>query len=286
MPSNLDKRLHAYRDDLADVSLEGKVKATRFVTGEAATIKAHFVDLLKEPREGSGLNTQIIHGHDVMVFERKNGWAWVQRVDDGYVGYCREDCLTSDASIATHMVLAPRTFLYPTADLQHPRVGYRSMGSKISVADKATTRGTDYLILDTGEAVIAGHAIELGDWKSDPVSVAETLLYTPYLWGGDTGFGIDCSGMVSTANMLCGKTVLRDSDMQAASIGDVLDTDFTDLKRGDLVFWKGHVGMMMDQKNLLHSNGNTMNVAIEDLAGAIKRIGYLYGQPTIARRPE
>ncbi len=281
MTSELDKRLHAYREDLADKTLQGKVEATRFVEGKPAVVKTPFADLLRQPKQGSVLDTQVLHGHEVMVFERANGWAWVQRIADGYVGYLREDMIEPVSNPAT----APRTFLYSEPDLQRPRTGYRSMGSKLIVTDKATTRGTDYLILESSEAVIAKHVMKIGEWQSDPVTVAESLLHTPYLWGGNSGFGIDCSGLISLSNTLCGNSVLRDSDMLGATYGKELETDFTNLQRGDVVFWKGHCGMMLDNKNLLHANGNTMNVAIENLANAITRIGYLYGQPTSARRP-
>ena len=185
----------------------------------------------------------------------------------------------------THMVSAPRTFVYSTSDLKSPRSGYRSLGSKLRVVDQTTTRGTDYAILDNGAAVIARHLIKLGEWHDDPVSIAETLIHAPYLWGGNSGFGLDCSGLVSLAHLLCGNVVLRDSDMQAASIGTEIPLDLRSLQRGDLVFWQGHVGMMTDPQFMIHANGNTMNVAKEPLTEAIERIGYLYGQPTIVRRP-
>lgn len=285
MTSALDKRLYAYRDDLADEKLRRQVKSLAYVKGETARIISSHADILDKPSEGAGLQTQILYRHEVTVFERKNGWAWIQRSGDGYVGYVRENSLGPVEHKPTHMVLAPRTLLYPAPDLKHPRVGYRSMGSKLSVTEKTSNRGTDYFMLDTGEAVIARHLIEMEDWQSDYVSVAETLLNTPYLWGGDTGFGIDCSGLVFLSQMLCGKTVLRDSDMQAASTGNEIPFDEKSLQRGDLIFWKGHVGIMGDEKTLLHANGHTMNVALEPLREAVDRIGYLYGQPTMARRP-
>ena len=281
----LDKRLNAYRDDLADENLRGKVDAERYVAPRRMRVALHFADLLRSPDPNAGLDTQVLHGHEVDVFDQTDGWAWVQRVDDGYVGYLREETLGEAGDGSTHMVLAPRTFLYSSADLKHPRTGYRSMGSKLIVTDQVSNRGTDYALLENGDAVIARHLIEIGDWQSDPVSVAATLLHTPYLWGGDTGFGIDCSGLVFLSHMLCGNTVLRDSDMQESSIGEQIDNDFENLQRGDLVFWRGHVGMMVDGKNLLHANGHTMNVALEPLDAAIERIGYLYSEPTSVRRP-
>ncbi|MEP0942889.1 MAG: NlpC/P60 family protein [Rhizobiaceae bacterium] len=284
-----DKRLNVYRDDLADSALQGVVSAEQYVDGQLARVAAHFADVYDKPNDGAGLQTQFLHGHDVTVFDRNGGWAWVQGQTDGYVGYVRSELLVElDATTAiepTHMVTAPRTFLYSESDLKSPRSGYRSIGSKLTVVDKATTRGTDYAILDNGEAIIANHLTAIGDWLSDPTTVAETLLHTPYLWGGGSGFGIDCSGLVSIAHLLCGQIVLRDSDMQAASIGEVIPLDIDQLERGDLIFWNGHVGLMADSRNLLHANGNTMNVALEPLADAIKRIGYLYDAPTLARRP-
>lgn len=284
-----DKRLNAYREDLADKALEGQVSSRCFTEGKEARVVAHFADAYDQPADNAGLQTQFLHGHEVRIFDEANGWAWVQCQTDGYVGYVRSTLLGELDPIAsskpTHMVAAPRTFLYSDTDLKSPRSGYRSIGSKVKVVDRATTRGTDYAVLDDGNAVIAKHLIDIGDWLPDPVGVAETLLHSPYLWGGNTGFGLDCSGLVWLANLLCGNTVLRDSDMQAASIGEIIPLDTNALHRGDLIFWKGHVGMMADSQTLLHANGNTMNVALEPLADAIERIGYLYDTPTLARRP-
>ena len=285
MSGLLDRRLNAYRDDLADEKLASVISVPAYVKGKSALVRAHFVDVLAEPAFASGLQTQVLHGHEVTVFEQQNGWSWIQQDYDGYVGYVRSEALGEDASEPTHMVLAPRTFLYPGPDLQFPRSGYRSMGSKLTIVDGTETRDTRYAVLDDGSCVIERHLISLGDWQDDPVSVAEKFLYTPYLWGGNTGFGIDCSGLIQISNMLCGKTVLRDSDMLATSIGEEIEPDFSALQRGDIVFWKGHCGLMSDHATLLHANGNTMDVAVEPLADAIERIGYLYGQPTTVRRP-
>lgn len=285
--ADLDQRLNAYRDDLADVALEGKVKAREFIAGRPARVRHHFADMLTHPENGAGLLTQTLFGHEVRVFEERDGWAWIKRKSDGYVGYVRSDALAELGSEPTHMVFAPRTFLYSQSDLKSPRTGYRSMGSLLTVVDQVETRGTFYAILNSGEAVISKHLRQLGDWEDDPVTVAERLIHTPYLWGGDSGFGIDCSGLVFLANMLCGREVLRDSDMQAESVGTPIDpgNDYQNLQRGDLVFWKGHVGLMRDAENLLHANGHSMDVTVEPLREAIDRTGYLYNQPTGFRRP-
>ncbi|MCA0046047.1 NlpC/P60 family protein [Mesorhizobium sp. B283B1A] len=282
-----DARLHAFRSDLADARLKGEVTADRFVAGRPARITASVADLRKAPRPDAGINTQLLFGDDVLVFEDREGWAWVQAERDGYVGYVADMMLGGRDRAPTHIVSVPRTFLYPGPDLRFPIAGQLSMGSTVTVAGAAETRGTHYAVLPSGEAVISGHLRPIGERASDYVSVAEMFLGTPYLWGGVSGFGIDCSGLVQLAMRMAGKNVLRDSDMQAASIGEPLDpgADFSKLRRGDLVFWKGHVAVMTDAETMIHANGHTMLVSREGLKDAIARIGYLYGGPTGFRRP-
>ncbi|MGX5842267.1 C40 family peptidase [Mesorhizobium sp. ArgA1] len=282
-----DARLHAFRSDLADARLKGEVSADRFVTGRPARIAASVADIRKAPRPDAGVNTQVLFGDDVLVFEETEGWAWVQAERDGYVGYVGATMLGTREHAPTHIVTAPRTFLYPGPDLRFPISGQLSMGSTVTVTGAAETRGTHYVLLPSGEALIAGHVRPLGDVAADYVSVAEMFLGTPYLWGGTSGFGIDCSGLVQLAMRMAGKNVLRDSDMQAAGLGAPLDPgpDFTGLERGDLVFWKGHVAIMTDINDMIHANGHTMLVSREGLKEAVDRIGYLYGGPTGFRRP-
>lgn len=282
-----DARLHAFRSDLADARLKGEVSADRFVTGRPARIAASVADIRKAPRPDAGVNTQVLFGDDVLVFEEAEGWAWVQAERDGYVGYVGATMLGAREHAPTHIVAAPRTFLYPGADLRFPIAGQLSMGSTVTVTGAAETRGTHYALLPSGEALIAGHLRPLGDVAHDYVAVAEMFLGTPYLWGGTSGFGIDCSGLVQLAMRMAGRNVLRDSDMQAAGLGEPLDPgpDYAGLKRGDLVFWKGHVAIMTDARDMIHANGHTMLVSREGLKDAIDRIGYLYGGPTRFRRP-
>lgn len=283
--THIDRRLNAYREDLADSRLQGKVNADRFTNGVIKRVGVHFLDILKSPNNTASVDAQVLFGHDVRVYDNNNGWSWIQTETDGYVGYVNAEGLCEIDAEPTHMVLAPRTFLYSQPDLKMPRSGYRSIGSRLTVVGTQVTRGTDYKVLASGEAVIARHLIQLGEWRDDFVSVTETLLHTPYLWGGNSGFGADCSGMIWLGFLLCGKSVLRDSDMMAETIGQVIDSDPQRLQRGDLIFWKGHVGVMKDANTLLHSNGHTMTAAEEPLIDAIERIGYLYGKPTLMRRP-
>lgn len=282
-----DARLHAFRSDLADARLKGEVVAERFVAGRPARVTAPVADVLKAPRADAGLNTQFLHGDDVLVFEEGDGWAWVQAERDGYVGYVAATALGARAVAPTHIVSVPRTFVYPGPDLRFSRSGQLSMGSTVAVTGAAETRGTAYAVLASGEAIIAKHLKPMAETVADYVSVAEMFLDTPYLWGGVSGFGIDCSGVVQLSMRMAGRDVLRDSDMQAASIGTPFEpgADFSGLRRGDLVFWKGHVAIMTNARDMIHANGHTMLVSREGLREAVDRIGYLYGGPTGFRRP-
>ncbi|WP_189605924.1 NlpC/P60 family protein [Mesorhizobium sp. M4B.F.Ca.ET.017.02.2.1] len=282
-----DARLHAFRSDLADARLKGEVSADRFVAGRPARISVSVADLRKAPRPDAGVNTQALFGDDVLVFEDSAGWAWIQAERDGYVGYVADTVLGPREQAPTHIVSVPRTFLYPGPDLRFPVSGQLSMGSAVTGTGAAETRGTHYALLSSGQALIAAHLQPAGETAADYVSVAESFLGTPYLWGGVSGFGIDCSGLVQLAMRMAGRDVLRDSDMQAASIGKPLDPgpDFTGMRRGDLVFWKGHVAIMTDADTMIHANGHTMLVSREGLKDAVARIGYLYGGPTGVRRP-
>jgi cell wall-associated NlpC family hydrolase len=282
-----DARLHAFRPDLADIRLRGEVPAERFVAGQPARIAVAVADIRKAPSLDAGVDTQALFGADVRVFERAAGWAWIQAESDGYVGYVSETMLGDQGDQPTHLVSAPRSFVYPGPDLKLPRAGELSMGSAVAIEGYAETRGTRYALLPSGQALIAGHLRPVDEYASDYVAVAETLLNTPYLWAGVSAFGIDCSGLVQLAMRMAGKNVLRDSDMQAESIGEAIKPGpgFSGLQRGDLVFWKGHVAIMTDSENMIHANGHTMLVSRERLSDAVDRIGYLYGGPTGFRRP-
>ena len=247
---------------------KGEVAAERFVAGRPARIVAPVADVQKEPRPDAAMNTQFLRGDDVTVFDEAEGWAWVQAERDRYVGYVSAGFLGARDGTPTHVVSVPRTFLYPGADLKLPRQGELSLGSSVAVTGFAETRGTRYAVLSSAKALIAGHLMPVGEHAEDFVAVAEMLVQTPYLWGGASGFGIDCSGLVQLSMRMAGRDVLRNSDMQAETIGDPIEPGdgFSGLQRGDLVFWKGHVAIMTDEKTMIHANGHTMLVSREGLA--------------------
>lgn len=281
MTKPLDRRLHAFRPDLADESLKGSVEAEKFVRGEPARITVPVAQLRPAPDLARGIDTELLFGETVRVFDRANGFAWVQADQDGYVGYLPETAIGAIEE-PTHRIAVPRTFLYPEAELRKSPLGALSIGSRVTVVGEAETRGTLYALLSTGGAVIAKHCLPVGEnLGEDYVSVAEKFIEAPYLWGGRSGFGLDCSALVQLSLMMVGKPAPRDSDMQAL-FGTAITRE--ELRRGDLVFWKGHVGIMENEEILLHASGHTMSVARENFEAAVKRIGWLYEQPTGYRR--
>jgi cell wall-associated NlpC family hydrolase len=262
--TKLDKRLHAFRDDLADDSLRGSVGAQDFVSGILMQCADPVAGVHRSASPEAMQLTQVLWGETVTVFERKNGWAWVQLQRDGYVGYMEETGLATSTTPASHRLLVRSSHLYPAANLKSQPAIAIPMGSELAVAEAAG----DFNKLTSGHFVYAAHLNQSP--PVDFVSVAEQFLHTPYLWGGKTVWGLDCSGLVQVSLQATGASCLRDSDMQEQSLGIAIGLD--NLRRGDLVFWKGHVGIMQDATTLLHANGHHMMVLSEPLKVAVERI--------------
>lgn len=267
---NFDRRLTPARPGLAAAHLKGQVEAARFVEGVRMQVIAPVADLKGAPSHDSGLDTQALAGEIVTVYEQAEGWAWAQLARDSYVGYLSELALSRDVKPPTHRVWTRATFVYPAANMKTPIVEALPLGAEVAVADIAG----EFARLVRGGFIFARHLAPLDQPATDFVAVAESMTGAPYLWGGKTPAGVDCSGLVQASLAACGVAAPRDTDMQVNALGEALPVteDLAHLQRGDLIFWKGHVGVMRDADTLLHANGHHMLVESEPLKEARERI--------------
>jgi cell wall-associated NlpC family hydrolase len=269
-PGLPDPRRNAYRDDLAAEGLRGKVKAPAYSPGSDRQFVFPATPLRARPDARASWTTEALFGELAKVYDENKDWAWVQLAADGYVGYVRSSALSPQVTTPTHRVSALGTFLYATADMKAAPLMPLSMNAQLSIAEV----GPGFSRLLDGTFVPSRHIVESNRFVADFVTSAERFVGVPYLWGGKTRFGIDCSGLVQTALQAAGRGCPRDSDMQEAELGQcIAGPDLIDaLERGDLVFWKGHVGVMTDGFMLLHANAHHMAAVIEPVRGAIERI--------------
>ena len=280
--ADLDTRLTPARPDVAAKHLEGKVKAARFVEGVEFEIFDPVAPVRREPSHDAALDTEALKGERVMIYDRDaEGWAWGQLKSDGYVGWLPDSALVQPRSTPTHHVTALRTFAFPGPSIKLPPAENLPLGARVEIIK---TDGT-FAITSQRQYLPALHLAPLGTYENDFVSVAERFVGTPYLWGGKSPLGIDCSGLVQASLAATGVSAPRDSDMQESTLGAALPpSQWSDLKRGDLIFWKGHVAIVRDGASIIHANAHHMATAIEPIQGAIARIKAAGNDVTNIRR--
>ncbi|HEX2761792.1 MAG TPA: NlpC/P60 family protein [Rhizomicrobium sp.] len=272
-----DKRLTPARADLAAAHLKGQVDAPRFAEGEKFSICVGRASLRVRPSDDAAQDSELLHGELFTVYDRGNGWVWGQAANDLYVGYVKERALVAPFAVGERVsaLLAP---VFSAADLKTPVRDLLPLNAAVPVLG----RDGDYARIGEGAWLHTRHLAS--ETEKDFVAIAQRFLGAPYVWGGKTVAGLDCSGLIQTALQAVGKAAPRDTDMMERSLGERALATGEPLCRGDLIFWKGHMGVMLDAENLLHANAFHMQVAIEPLQDAIARIDKLAGPVTSIKR--
>lgn len=268
--TELDPALHAFRDDLADARLKEQVAAPRYVEGRLAGIARGVVDLRRRPEAKAPLDTQLLFGERVRVFDGVDGWSWVQNETDGYVGYVESAALGDAVETPTHRLRALRSFLFPEPNLKTPPLDCLSITSPVKVI--GTSDG--YSEIAGGGWLYSRHLQPIGETSPDFVATALEFLGTPYYWGGRSSIGLDCSTLVQLSLACAGQAARRDTYQQATTLGEALNGLPGEItpERGDLVYSPGHVAIMLDDAHVVHANAFTMSVAIERLDALEARV--------------
>ena len=269
----MDQRFQAYNERVAAIDLKSDIDHHNFVHPECCQISVPVCDLLDEPN--GDRQRQFLYGASVDVFEDVAGWAFVRQHSDGYVGYVKAAALSSYSN-PTHYITNPLTHCYRDADFKSPDIFQLPMQSSIRVHEHKDRFGRT----DLGWIPLT-HLKPLAEKAPDIVTEAQKFLGVPYLWGGNSALGIDCSGLVQVACSACGIKAPADSDLQRAALGEHVNGDMT---RGDLLFWKGHVALVHDAGHILHANAHAMAVTLEPINDAIKRIEKSGDGPIIAHK--
>jgi cell wall-associated NlpC family hydrolase len=278
-PVQLDPRIHPFRPEVAASFLKGQVEARRFVEGTRYQVVGPAAALRRAPSHAARLDSEALMGECVSVYDIAEGWAWGQLETDGYVGWLSQNALAAPGAAPTHKVCVPRTLCFPAPDVKLPPLAALPMGARLTIA----RQDERFAVTASGWHVPEVHLAPLKARAADFVAVAEQFLGVPYLWGGKTSLGIDCSGLVQIALQAAGIACPRDSDMQELALGKLVS--LAEMRRGDLVFWKGHVAIARDPDSVVHANAHAMLVTVEPADEAIARIKASGSEVTSVKRP-
>jgi cell wall-associated NlpC family hydrolase len=276
-----DPRLTPTRPDLAAAHLEDQVEAQRFAKGRRHQVTRGVADLRRNPDGRAPLDSQLLYGEIVQVYEAAGDWAWLQNETDGFVGYAPAETLSEEVHGPSHVVSVPRSFLFPEPDLKAPPLDWLSMAGAVSV----TREHNGFSELAGGGWLYSRHLAPLEETAPDYVATALEFLGVPYLWGGKSSLGLDCSALIQIALNRAGLPCPRDSDQQETSLGEARPVD-AEPERGDLIYFPGHVAIALDDWRVVNANAHDMMVTIEPLADLLGRVEREFGSGiTAIRRP-
>ena len=271
----MDPRLTPANQNVACSSLRGQIEHTNFVEGQNYQVNVPFVDLLGAP--GGERNRQLIYGSKVKYFGETDGWAFIQNTYDDYVGYVPQETINLDTN-KSHIVSAPLSHVFSEPNIKAKNIAILPLAAKVS--GKTVENG--FLEIELGWIPVM-HVKLKTEFAKNPVEVSKLFLNSPYLWGGNTSLGIDCSGLVQVSMLLCGLSCPGDSDQQLAKLGENIDVDTTQ-KKGDILFWNGHVALALNARQVIHANAYHMSTVIEEFSAVALRIKKQEGNDIIARK--
>jgi len=272
----MDRRLTPANAHVAATYLKGSIEAPTYTDGELWCVGQPVVNLYRSP--DGARDRQLLLGDVVTVYDTRDGYAFLRAQKDGCVGYVRAEALIAPFT-PTHWVAVPGGHSYSKPDIKSSEVDSLVFGNALEIVSHMPK----FFETAQGTFVPKPHLWPIEKRFTDPVTVAQLHFGAPYLWGGNSARGIDCSGLVQASLMAVGQACPGDSDLQEAALGTTLAPD-ADLQRGDLLFWKGHVAMVVDADTMIHANAHAMAVSYEPIAKAVLRIEAQGGGPVTSRK--